>query len=396
MQADVMRRRLAAIMAADMVGYSRLVHADEAGTIARQKACFQDVITPRLQEFGGRLVKTTGDGFLVEFASSVDALLCSVSIQRDLAKDQSEQPDDQKIVYRIGINAGDVIEEDGDILGEGVNVAARLEALADPGGIHISRSVYRNVQGKLDLGFADLGELRVKNIADPVGTYKVLLDPSDAGKTIRSRSLPWRAILVAACTVGCFLIGLLLWDRSRLQPVRDVTAPRLLILPFQEQAGSAPWAEVVSENLWLTLVRAKSLTIVSREVSLELRGVEASPENLKDLGPITHVLDGSVARDAGGVRVQARLRQFHEGELSGLDQYDLTGPIGNEMQVLTALKTNISEDLGLRLSQPEREAVFATFTNNPAAFLPFAKASHLIATEHWNHIPVATKLYQDA
>ena len=157
-------RRLAAILAADVVGYSRLVGADEAGTIARLKALRKEFIEPQIAEYRGRMVKLVGDGALVEFASAVDAVECAVAIQHGVAERQAAEPEDRRIQFRIGINVGDIIVEDGDILGDGVNVAARLEGLAEPGGICVARNVHNQVKAKLALPFAPMGEHRVKNI----------------------------------------------------------------------------------------------------------------------------------------------------------------------------------------------------------------------------------------
>jgi class 3 adenylate cyclase len=168
-------RRLAAILAADMVGYSRLMGADEVGTIARQKALHAEAIDPAIAEHGGRIFKTTGDGLLVEFPSVVDAVTCAIAVQAGIAGHDTGLPEARRIRYRIGINLGDIVIEGDDILGDGVNVAARLEALAEAGGICISGDVYRQVRNKIDIGFEDLGEQRVKNIAEPVRTYRVAL-----------------------------------------------------------------------------------------------------------------------------------------------------------------------------------------------------------------------------
>ncbi|MFC1530642.1 adenylate/guanylate cyclase domain-containing protein [Gemmatimonadota bacterium] len=176
-----MERRLAAIFALDMVGYSRLMEGDEAGTLSRQKTYRTDLIDPSIANHHGRVVKGTGDGLLAEFASAVDAVECAAEIQRampDLEKDVST---DRKIAFRIGINVGDIVAEDGDIYGEGVNVAARIESLADHGGVFISGSAFSQVRGKVELGFEDMGPHTVKNIEEPVHVYRVLLDPGDAG-----------------------------------------------------------------------------------------------------------------------------------------------------------------------------------------------------------------------
>src|SRR6202521_5592242 len=166
-------RRLAAILTADVAGYSRLMGADEEGTLARLKAHRRELIDPKISEHRGRIVKTTGDGLLVEFTSVVDALRCATEIQRGMAEGNSVVPADGQIEFRIGIHQGDIVVEDGDIFGDGVNVAARLEGLAEPGGICVSARVQEDAAGKLDLALQDLGEQTLKNIARPLHVYRV-------------------------------------------------------------------------------------------------------------------------------------------------------------------------------------------------------------------------------
>src|SRR5712664_1483390 len=166
-------RRLAAILAADVAGYSRLIEADEEGTLSRLKALRAELIDPKIAGHHGRIVKTTGDGLLIEFASVIDALRCAAAVQAAMAEGNAPIPPDRRIEFRIGINVGDIVVEDGDIFGDGVNVAARLEGLADPGGICVSARVQEDAAGKLDLAFEDIGEQGLKNIARPVRTYRV-------------------------------------------------------------------------------------------------------------------------------------------------------------------------------------------------------------------------------
>src|SRR6202045_3196821 len=173
--AERVERKLAAILAADGAGYSRLMGADEEGTLSRLKAHRRELIDPKISERRGRIVKTTGDGLLVEFSSVVDALRCATEIQRGMAAGNSVVPADGQIEFRIGIHQGDVVVEDGDIFGDGVNVAARLEGLAEPGGICVSARVQEDVAGRLELTFDDLGEQSLKNIARPVRAYRVRL-----------------------------------------------------------------------------------------------------------------------------------------------------------------------------------------------------------------------------
>jgi adenylate cyclase len=166
-------RRLAAILAADVAGYSRLIGADEEGTLGRLRTLRAEVIDPKITEHHGRIVKTTGDGLLIEFGSVVDALRCAGELQREMTERDTGVSPDNRIEFRIGINAGDIVVEDGDIFGDGVNVAARLEGLAEPGGICVSARVQEDATGKLDLVFEDLGEQQLKNIARPVRVYRV-------------------------------------------------------------------------------------------------------------------------------------------------------------------------------------------------------------------------------
>ena len=169
------KRRLAAILAADVAGYSRLMGADEEGTLDRLKGHRRALVDPKIAEYDGRIVKTTGDGLLVEFGSVVDAVRCAVDVQRKMAERNSGVPADQCIAFRIGINVGDIIIDDGDIFGDGVNVAARLEGLAEAGGICVSQGAHDQVRDKLDLIFQDMGEQQVKNIARPVRAHRILI-----------------------------------------------------------------------------------------------------------------------------------------------------------------------------------------------------------------------------
>src|ERR1700757_870014 len=183
-------RRLAAILAADVVGYSRLMGADEEGTHERFKAHLVELIDPKIAEHHGRIVKTTGDGLLVEFASVVDAVRCGAEVQRGMIDREPEVPDERQIRFRIGINLGDVIAEEHDIFGDGVNVAARLEALAEPGGICVSRMVRDQVRDRRDFAFEDLGEQQVKNIVRPVRVYALRPEPAPAATVAASVSIP--------------------------------------------------------------------------------------------------------------------------------------------------------------------------------------------------------------
>jgi adenylate cyclase len=200
-------RRLAAILAADVVGYSRLMETDEAGTHGRLKALRKELIEPRIAEHRGHIVKLTGDGALVEFGSVVEAVLCAVNVQRVVAEHNADVLKDQRIEFRIGVNLGDLIFDENDIYGDGVNVAARLQTLAEPGGICVSRTVYNHVRNKVGLAFQPMGEHKVKNIAEPITVYRVL--PGSGGtasiRTLVAPALGQRRLMTAAAAVVVLL-----------------------------------------------------------------------------------------------------------------------------------------------------------------------------------------------
>jgi adenylate cyclase len=238
-------RRLVAILAADAMGYSRLMGEDEEGTHAALKALQRELIDPKVREHGGRLVKTTGDGALVEFASVVDAVRCAVEVQRDMAERNADIPVERRIEFRIGINLGDIIIDAGDIYGDGVNVAARLEALAEPGGICVSRVVRDQVRDKLDFGFEDLGERQVKNIARPVRVYRVLIGGTPA-VTRAAQAVP---------------------DR-----------PSIAVLPFQNLSADSEqeyFADGIVEDIITGLSRIRWLLVIARNSSFTYKGCEA-------------------------------------------------------------------------------------------------------------------------
>src|SRR5580704_7694474 len=209
MPEDQVDRRLAAIFAGDVAGYSRLMGADEEGTLRQLKTHRKELIDPKITEHRGRVVKTTGDGILVEFVSVVDAVRCAVDIQRSMIERNADVPAENRIQFRIGINVGDIISDDNDIYGDGVNVAARLEALAEPGGIMVSRNVHDQVRDKLSFAFEDMGEQTVKNIARPIGVHRVHITESALNPTtsvpkpeLASSSRPSLAVLPFANISG--------------------------------------------------------------------------------------------------------------------------------------------------------------------------------------------------
>ena len=287
-------RRLAAILAADVAGYSRLIGADEAGTLARLKAIRAELIDPSIAAHHGRLVKTTGDGLLVEFSSVVDALRSASEIQAGMAERNAPVPQDQRVEFRIGLNVGDVVVEDGDIFGDGVNIAARLEALAELGGICVSARVQEDAVGRLDLSFEDMGDQALKNIARPVRVYRVR-DISVAPNSPSSPALP-------------------LPDK-----------PSIAVMPFANMSGDPDqeyFADGMVEEIITALSRIRWLFVIARNSSFTYKGQAVDVKRIgRELG-VRYVLEGSVRKAGGRVRITAQLIDAASGAHLWADRFD--------------------------------------------------------------------------
>jgi adenylate cyclase len=293
-------RRLAPILSADVVGYSRLMGEDEEGTLAALKTLWRDLSDPKIKEHHGRIVKTTGDGLLVEFGSVVDAVRCAVEVQREMAERNTAIPAERRIEFRMGINLGDIIKDRGDIYGDGVNVAARLEALAEPGGICVSRVVRDQVRDKLDFSFEDMGEQQVKNIARPVRTHRILL-----GAT-------------AAAPVG--------EDAAVTPPTRPLRQkPSVAVLPFANMSGDAEqeyFSDGITDDIITNLSRNHSFFVISRSTSFTYKGPAIDIAKVaRELG-VRYVLEGSVRRAGNRVRITAQLIDASSGHHLWADRYD--------------------------------------------------------------------------
>jgi adenylate cyclase len=285
-------RRLTAIVAADVAGYSRLMGADDEGTLAQLKAHRRALVDPKIKEHRGRIVKTTGDGLLVEFASVVDALRCAVEVQQGMVARNAEVPQDKRIEFRIGINVGDIIIEAGDIYGDGVNVAARLEGVAEPGGICVSGRVLEDTQGKLDLTFEDAGAQQLKNIARPVRVFRVR--PNTAPE-------PPQPVLV-------------LPDK-----------PSIAVLPFQNMSGDPEqeyFADGMVEEIITALSRIRWLFVIARNSSFTYKGQSVDVRRVaRELG-VRYVLEGSVRKTGNRVRIAGQLIDAASGAHLWADHFD--------------------------------------------------------------------------
>ena len=347
-------RKLAAIMAVDVVGYSRLMGEDEAGT-ARVVREHRDAARPFVSDRGGRIVKTMGDGLLVEFASVVDAVECAAAIQRLMVERNAETPESKRIVYRVGVHLGDVLIEGEDILGEGVNIAARLEGICEPGGVLISGSVYEHVRGRVEASFVDLGERDLKNIARPVRAYRVAIDhPATANSAAPKPE-------VAAAT-------------------RD--KPSIAVLPFQNMSGDPEqdyFADGISEDIITALSKLSQLFVIARNSSFSFKGKNVQVQEIgKTLG-VRYVLEGSVRKVDKRVRITAQLIDAANDGHLWAERFDRD--LTDIFAVQDDVTGQIVSALSLNLTQGERHRLMAEQTDNMEAFDCFLRGREL----WWRH-----------
>jgi len=285
-------RRLAAVLAADVAGYSRLMGVDEEGTLAALKDLRKSVIDPKVEEHRGRIVKTTGDGALVEFASAVDAVRCAIDIQRVMASRNGGTPEDRRIEFRIGINVGDIIIDEGDIYGDGVNIAARIEPLAEPGGVSMSDNTYQQIKGKLPFDVTDLGELELKNIAQPVRVYRVALDGAAAAAP---------------------------------KPLNLPDKPSIVVLPFDNMSaepGQDYIADGIVEAITAALSRIRSFFVIARSSAFTYKGRSKSARDIgRELG-VAYMLEGSAQKAGSRLRITVQLIETEGGAHVWSSRYD--------------------------------------------------------------------------
>src|SRR6266849_6388354 len=344
MRDDRVDRRLAAIFASDVASYSRLMGADEEGTLRQLKAHRKELIDPKITEHRGRIVKTTGDGMLVEFVSVVDAVRCAVDIQRGMAERNDDVPTESRIEFRVGINVGDIISDDNDIYGDGVNVAARLEALAEPGGIMVSRNVYDQVRDKLSFGFEDMGEQAVKNIARPIGVHRVSLVENIAPIVVKGAA-------VAANT-----------------EVSGSDRPSLAVLPFANMSGDPEqeyFADGISEDIITGLSKLRWFFVIARNSSFTYKGKAVDVKRVARELSVRYVLEGSVRKGGNRVRITTQLIDAATGNHLWADRYDgdLTDVFALQdeitKKVVAAIEPKLLEAEGLRSQSRSPEDIGA-------------------------------------
>lgn len=338
-----MERRLAAILAADVVGYTRLMGADETGTLRRLTELRQQVLEPLIAEHNGRIVKLIGDGLLVEFVSVVDALTCAVAWQTAVMEREGEVDEDKRLKFRIGINLGDVIVEGSDIHGDGVNVAARLEGLADPGGICLSSDAYRQAKGKVEVGFEDLGEHQLKNVTEPIQIYRVIADASPSSFGSASSEAP-----------------------------SPSDKPSIAVLPFTNMSDDPEqeyFSDGITEDIITELGRFRELFVIARTSSFSYKGKSIRVQDIgRDLG-VAYVVEGSVRKAGNRVRVTVQLVDAESGNRIWAERYD------RELEDIFAVQDELTGAIVTALPGRLHGAVLDRARRRPT--------KNLAAYQHW-------------
>jgi len=335
-------RRLTAILAADIAGYSRLMGADEEGTLERFKALRGELVDPKIGEHRGRMVKTTGDGILIEFPSVIEAVSCAVAVQREMARRNAGTPQDRRIAFRIGVNLGDIIVEDGDIHGDGVNIAARLEGIAEPGGICISEDAFRQVRGKVDAEFDDLGEQSLKNIVRPMRIYRI--------KLARAPDASMTAL-----------------------PLPD--KPSLALLPFQNLSSDPEqeyFADGMVEEITTAIARLPWLFVIARNSAFTYKG---KPVNVKQVAQelgVRYVLEGSVRKAGNRVRITGQLIDTTTGAHIWADRFD--GALDDIFELQDRVASSVAGTIEPKLRQSEIERASRKPTANLTAYDLYLRA----------------------
>jgi adenylate cyclase len=383
MATEDFKRKLTAIFSADVAGYSRLMGENEAATV-KTLASYRDVMASLIKQHRGRVVDSPGDNILAEFVSVVDAVQCAVAVQNELQARNAELPENRKMEFRIGINLGDVIDEEDRIYGDGVNIAARLEALADPGGICISKTAFDQIETKLPLGYEFLGEQDVKNIAKPVGAYRVLMDAEAAGKVIgelkpKPKQLRWAAIGALAVLI----IGAGVWatwnfylrppfDRASVEkmsyPVPE--EPSIAVLPFDNLSGDPKqeyFSDGLSDQIITALSKVPQLFVIARNSTFTYKGKPVKVQEVaEDLG-VRYVLEGSFQGTSDRIRVTAQLIDAIKGHHLWAESYDRE--LTDFFKVQDEITMEIVKALQVELTVGEKARLMGKGTDNSKAYL---------------------------
>jgi len=394
MTAEDFKRKLTAVFSADVAGYSRLMGDDEASTVKTLET-YKGVMFSLIKQHRGRVIDSPGDNLLAEFASVVDAVQCAVAVQKELLARNAHLPENRKMEFRIGINLGDVIEEQERIYGDGVNIAARLETLAPPGGICVSKTAFDHIESKLPLGYEYLGEHSVKNIARPVGAYRVVLDPrvtvvgADEKKAASRKTRLFLAIGVIVILLAGALASWQYFMKPTPPPVEKADLkkmafplpdkPSIAVLPFVNMSDDPKQeylADGISENIISALSQLSDLLVIARNSTFSFKGKSVKVQQVAEELGVRYVLEGSVQRSGDSLRVTAQLIDATKGHHIWSERYD------RELKKLFALQDEITikvvNALALKLTRGEYVRLATKGTKNLQAYLKYLEAQQIL------------------
>ena len=394
MSAESFKRKLTAILSADVKGYSRLMGEDEAETVKTITA-YRRIMGELIHQHRGRVIDSPGDNILAEFGSVVDAVQCAVAAQNEFKARNADLPENRRMEFRIGVNLGDVIEEEGRIYGDGVNIAARLEALADPGGICISKTAFEQIETKLPLGYEFLGEQEVKNIVKPVGAYKVLMEPRVTVAGVKARKPPapvWRSkgVLAGAVAFLVLIIGAGVWNfhfrTPKIEPVSEEEMafplpdkPSIVVLPFvnmSEDKDQEYFSDGLTEEIITALSKTPKLFVIARNSSFVYKGKAVNVQQVnRELG-VRYVLEGSVRRSGDQLRITAQLIDATSGNHLWAERYD------REMKDVFAIQDEITMKILASFLQLTEEQMWHMRGRHPSNLQAYLKLLEGIA--YWN------------
>jgi adenylate cyclase len=396
MNTQEFKRKLTAVFSADVVGYSSLMGEDEAATVRTLEA-YKQVMFSLIKQHRGRVIDSPGDNLLAEFASVVDAVQCGVAVQKELQARNADLPENRRMQFRIGINLGDVIEEQDRIYGDGVNIAARLESCADPGGICVSKTAFDHIETKLPLGYEYLGEKEVKNIAKPVGAYRVLMEPrvTVAGAKDKKHSIPlWgrRGFLVGAAAVFIVIIGLAVWNFYLRTPKIELASKEKMAFPLPDQPSIAvlPFANIsgekeveligdgLAEGIIDGLSRSQHIFVIARNSTFTYKGKPVKVKQVAEEMGVRYVIEGSIQKERSRVRITAQLIDALTGRHLFSERYDRE--LKDILNLQDEITLKVLTAVRVKLTAGDRARTQEGGTKNLDAYLKDPEYAHAYAT----------------
>ena len=405
------KRKLTAIFSADVEGYSRLMAEDEETTV-RTITTYREVMTTLIQQHRGKVVDSPGDNVLAEFTSVVDAVQCAVAVQKEISARNTELPENRQMQFRIGINIGDVIQEGDRIYGDGVNIAARLEGLAEPGGICISKTAFDHIETKLPYGYDFIGEQTVKNIPKPVGAYRVLMDPrvTVKGKLEEEKPAPARRtpilVGIAVVLVLAIIVGIWQFYMRRLSvepasvekmafPLPD--KPSIAVLPFDNLSGDSQqdyFSDGITESIITALSNVSNLFVIARNSTFTYKGKPVKMQQVAQELGVRYVLEGSVQRSGNQVRITAQLNDALKGHHLWAEKYDRK--IGEIFALQDEITERVATALEVKLTEGEQARMWRRKADNPKAYEYFLRGLEIYRSFTKEDNAQARKLWEKA